>query len=94
VNDPGLIYQIKRSNAGWTAGPTPMYEEMTLGDAKRLSFSQVITRLYVLPLLQKTLKNENSINFTQCFVTKIGWRWTSPHLRRLPQQGHEIARLV
>lgn len=41
VNDNGLIYQIKRSNAGWTAGPTPMFDDMTLGDAKRLSFSQV-----------------------------------------------------
>jgi len=42
VNDSGLIYQIKRTaNVGWTAGPTPMFEEMTLGDVKHLSFSQV-----------------------------------------------------
>ena len=46
VNDNGLIYQIKRSNAGWTAGPTPMFDDMTLGDAKRLSFSQVILNFH------------------------------------------------
>eukprot|EP00400_MALV-I_sp_L67-5_P000660 gene660-964_t len=41
VNDSGLIYQIKRSNPGWKAGATPMFEDFTLGDVKRIAFSQV-----------------------------------------------------